>query len=47
MSRPQFLGNTDVGITTSLLSNYNIAAKLADSIELNKIKHLGCDGGVG
>jgi hypothetical protein len=39
MERHQFLGSTDLGIVTSLLTNYNVPTKLPDGIKLNKIKH--------
>ena len=39
MSRHQFLGNIDLSITTSLLTNYNVPTKIPDGIKLNKIKH--------
>ncbi|CAF2855001.1 unnamed protein product [Rotaria sp. Silwood2] len=39
MSRHHFLGSTDLAITTSLLTNYNVPTKIPDGFKLNKIKH--------
>jgi len=39
MFRHQFLGSTDLSITTSLLTNYDVPTKIPDGIKLNKIKH--------
>ncbi|UJR16991.1 hypothetical protein I4U23_003889 [Adineta vaga] len=38
MSRHHFLGTTDVGITTSLLTSYNVPTKIPNGIQLNKMK---------
>ncbi len=39
MSRHQFLGNIDLNLTTSLLTNYNVPTKLPNGVKLHKIKH--------
>ncbi|CAF0957575.1 unnamed protein product [Rotaria sordida] len=39
MNRHQFLGSTDLGISSSLLINYNVPTKIPDGIKLNRIKH--------
>ena len=38
MNRNCFLGNIDLGITHSLLSNYSVSTRLSDDIKFNKIK---------
>jgi hypothetical protein len=38
MDRHRFLGSTDLGIVTSLLTNYNVPTKICNGIKLNKIK---------
>jgi hypothetical protein len=39
MFRHQFLGKTDLSVTTSLLTTYYVPTKIPDGIKLNKIKH--------
>jgi hypothetical protein len=39
MNRHRFLGSTDLGVVSSLLTNYNVPTKISDGIKLNKIKH--------
>ncbi|UJR22018.1 hypothetical protein I4U23_025085 [Adineta vaga] len=39
MSRQQFLGSIDLGITTSLLTNTTIPIQIDENIQINTIKH--------
>jgi hypothetical protein len=39
MDRHHFLGSTDLGVVTTLLSNYNVPTKIPDGIKLNQIKY--------
>jgi hypothetical protein len=41
MDRHKFLGSTDLGICSSLLTDYLVPTKLPDSVQLNKIKPEG------
>ncbi|CAF0903761.1 unnamed protein product [Adineta ricciae] len=38
MSRQHFLGTTDLSVTTSLLTNYNVPTKIPNRTQLNSIK---------